>query len=150
MQAYFWPKKHKFKLIWPKLHKIYEMLHKFSKLRTRVTYVSNITVTKYRILLLFHGLTSFLWFPEKFSQLPVTLLILGTLNSNIHGKTFAVTKRSAKTAKLFHRETKAKYGITFLKLQFIFKNCIIYRIIAVTHETWLNNQFPGIIPRLYY
>ena len=40
----------------------------------------------------FHGLTSFLSFPEKVSRLPVTLPILGTLNSNIHGKTFAVTK----------------------------------------------------------
>ena len=49
----------------------------------------------------FHGLTSFLSFPEKLLRLPVTLLILGTLDSNIHGKTFAVIKRSAKTAKLF-------------------------------------------------
>ena len=40
----------------------------------------------------FHGLTSFLSFPEKLSRLPVTLPILGTLDSNIHGKTFAVTK----------------------------------------------------------
>ena len=59
----------------------------------------------------FHGLTSFLSFPEKLSRLPVTLPILGTLDSNIHGKTFAVTKLSAKTAKLFHSETKAIYGI---------------------------------------
>ena len=59
----------------------------------------------------FHGLTSFLSFPEKLLRLPVTLPILGTLDSNIHGKTFAVTKRSAKTAKIFHSEAKAIYGI---------------------------------------
>ena len=35
----------------------------------------------------FHGLTSFLSFPEKLSWLPVTLPILGTLDSNIYGKT---------------------------------------------------------------
>ena len=40
----------------------------------------------------FHGLTSFLSFPEKVLRLPVTLPILGTLDSNNHGKTFAVTK----------------------------------------------------------
>ena len=40
----------------------------------------------------FHGLTFFLSFPEKLSRLLVTLPILGTLDSNIHGKTFAVTK----------------------------------------------------------
>ena len=62
----------------------------------------------------FPGLTSFLLFPEKLSQLPVTLPILDTLDSNIHGKTFAATKRSAKTAKLFHYETKAIYGNSFL------------------------------------
>ena len=70
-----------------------------------------------RILLLFFAvkkfpsLTSFLLFPEKLSRLPVTLPILDTLDSNIRGKTFAATKRSAKTAKLFHRETKAICGI---------------------------------------
>ena len=58
----------------------------------------------------FQGLTSFISFPEKLSRLPVTLPILGTLDSNIHGKTFAVTKQSAKTAKIFHSETKAIYG----------------------------------------
>ena len=63
----------------------------------------------------FHGLTSFLTFPEKISRLPVTLPVLGTLDSNIHGKTFAVAKRSAKTAKLFHHETKAIYGIMYTK-----------------------------------
>ena len=63
----------------------------------------------------FHGLTSFLSFPEKLSRLPVTLPILSTLDNNIHGKTFAVTKRSAKTAKHFQSETKAIYG-TWLKL----------------------------------
>ena len=51
----------------------------------------------YLILLLFrdekfHGLTSFLSFPEKLLQLSITLLILGTLDSNIHRKTFTVTK----------------------------------------------------------
>ena len=40
----------------------------------------------------FHGLTSFLSFPEELSRLPVTLPILGTLDSNIHGKTFVVAK----------------------------------------------------------
>ena len=40
----------------------------------------------------FHGLMSFLSFPEKLLRLPVTLPILGTLDSNIHRKTFAVTK----------------------------------------------------------
>ena len=40
----------------------------------------------------FHGLTSFLLFPETILRLPVTLPILGTLDSNIHRKTFAVTK----------------------------------------------------------
>ena len=35
----------------------------------------------------FHGLTSFLSLSEKLSRLPVTLPILGTLDSNIHGKT---------------------------------------------------------------
>ena len=70
---------------------------------------------KYCILLLFcgekfHGLMSFLSFPEKLSRLPVTLPILGTLDSDIYGKTFAVTKRSAKTAKIFHSETKAIYS----------------------------------------
>ena len=59
----------------------------------------------------FHGLTSFLSFPEKLSRLPVKLPILGTVDSNIHGKTFAVTKQFAKTAKLFHSEIKAIYGI---------------------------------------
>ena len=54
----------------------------------------------------FHGLTSFISFPEKLSQLPVTLPILGTLDSNIHGKTFAVTKQSAKTAKIFTAKQK--------------------------------------------
>ena len=39
----------------------------------------------------FHGLMSFLSFPEKLSRLPVTLPILGTLDGNSHGKTFAVT-----------------------------------------------------------
>ena len=61
----------------------------------------------------FHGLMSFLSFPEKFSQLPVTLPILGTLDSNIHGRTFAVTKRSAKTVKSFHSKAKAIYGILY-------------------------------------
>ena len=61
----------------------------------------------------FHGLMSFLSFPEKPSRLPVTLPILGTLDSNIHIKTFAVTKQSTKTAKIFHSETKAIYGILF-------------------------------------
>ena len=56
-----------------------------------------VCVCIYHTLLLFrvekfHGLTSVLSFPEKLSLLPVTLPILGTLNSNIHGKTFAVTK----------------------------------------------------------
>ena len=37
-------------------------------------------------------LTSSLSFPEKLLWLPVTLPILGNLDSNIHGKTFAVTK----------------------------------------------------------
>ena len=58
----------------------------------------------------FHGLTSFLSFSEKLSQLPVTLPILSTLDSNIHRKTFVVTKRSMKTVKLFQSETKAIYG----------------------------------------
>ena len=44
----------------------------------------------------FCSLTSFLLSTEKLSQLPVILLILGTLDSNIHGKTFVVTKHSAK------------------------------------------------------
>ena len=64
----------------------------------------------------FHGLTPFLSFLEKFLRLPVTLPILGTLDSNIHGKTFAVTKRSAKTAKLFHSKTKAIYSIKHHKI----------------------------------
>ena len=51
---------------------------------------------------------SFLSFPKRILWLPVTLPIL---DSYIHGKTFAVTKRSAKTAKLFHHETKAIYNI---------------------------------------
>ena len=72
----------------------------------------------------FHGLTSFLSFPEKLLWLPVTLPILGTLDSNIHGKTFAVTKRFAKTAKLFHSKTKAIYGI-------IIERIIIYVIISM-------------------
>ena len=55
---------------------------------------------------------SFLSFPEKLSQLPVILPILGILDSIIHGKIFAVAKRFEKTAKLFHRETKAIYGIS--------------------------------------
>ena len=64
----------------------------------------------------FHGLTSFLSFPEKLSWLPVNLPILGTLDSNIHGKTFAVTKQSAKTAKIFtakifHSKIEAIYGM---------------------------------------
>ena len=61
----------------------------------------------------FHSLTPFHSFPEKLSQLPVTLPILGSLDSNIHGKNFVVTKRSTKTAKLFHRKTKAIYDISF-------------------------------------
>ena len=69
------------------------------------------------ILLLFRGekvsrFDVFLSLPEKLLRLPVTLPILGTLDSDIHGKTFAVTKRSAKTAKLFHSKTKAIYGIS--------------------------------------
>ena len=56
----------------------------------------------------FHGLTCFLSFPEKLLRLPVTLPILGTLDSNIHRKTFTVTK---KTAKLFHSKTKGIYSI---------------------------------------
>ena len=67
----------------------------------------------------FHGLTCFLSFLEKLLQLPVTLHILATLDSNIHGKTFAVTKRSAKTAKLFHLETKAIYGIKLYSICFL-------------------------------
>ena len=59
----------------------------------------------------FPGLASFLLFPEKLSRLTVTLPILDTLDSNIHGKTFAATKRSTKTAKLFRRKTKAIYSI---------------------------------------
>ena len=55
------------------------------------------SITTYRVLLFFavkkfHGLMSFLSFPEKLLRLPVTLPILGTLDSNIHRKTFAVTK----------------------------------------------------------
>ena len=81
--------------------------------------------TAYRILLLFrgekfHGLTSFLSFPEILSRLPVTLPVLGTLDDNIHGKTFAVAKRSAKTAKLFHHETKAIYGMYKFSTDIIF------------------------------
>ena len=58
----------------------------------------------------FHGLMYFLSFPEKLLWLPVTLFILGTLDGNIHRKTFTVTKQSAKTVKLFHCETKAIYS----------------------------------------
>ena len=72
----------------------------------------------------FHGLMSFLSFPEKLSRFAVILPILGIIDSNIHGKTFAVTKRSAKTAKLFHRETKAIYGI---------KNVNTYNRILLLH-----------------
>ena len=54
----------------------------------------------------FHGLTSFLSFPEKLLRLPVTLLILGTLDSNIHGKTFMVTKQSAKQQNFFTAKQK--------------------------------------------
>ena len=78
----------------------------------------------YRILFCFavkkfHGLTSFLSFPEKLLRLLVTLPILGTLDNNIHGKTYAVAKRSAKTAKLFHSETKAIYGILLIFIPFL-------------------------------
>ena len=64
----------------------------------------------------FHGLTSFLSFPEKLSRLLVTLPILGTLDSNIHGKTFTVTKRSAKEAKKFSQRNKSniRYVDTWL------------------------------------
>ena len=54
----------------------------------------------------FHGLMPFLSLPEKFLRLPVTLPILGTLDSNIHRKTFVVTKRSAKTVELFNTKQK--------------------------------------------
>ena len=55
------------------------------------------SITTYCVLLLFrgekfHGLMPFLSFPEKLLRLPVTLPILGTLDSNIHRKTFTVTK----------------------------------------------------------
>ena len=72
-------------------------------------YIKLVFKNAYRILLLFcgHDLMSFLSFPKKLLRLLVTLPILGTLDSNIHGKNFAVTKRSAKTVKLFHSETKA-------------------------------------------
>ena len=58
----------------------------------------------------FPGLTSFLLFPDKLSWLPVTLPILGTLDSNIHGKNFRGDKVIRKAARLFHRKTKAIYG----------------------------------------
>ena len=80
-------------------------------------YESYIILIGYRILLLFRGekvsrFDVFFSFPEKLStQLPVTLPILGTFDSNIHRKTFTVTKQSAKTAKIFHSEIKAIYSI---------------------------------------
>ena len=55
------------------------------------------------------GLASFLIFHEKLLWLPVILSILGTLDSNIHRKTFTVTKQSVKTMKFFHHKTKAIY-----------------------------------------
>ena len=74
----------------------------------------------------FHGLTSFHSFPEKLSRLSVTLPILGTLDS---GKTFAVTKRSVKTAKLFHNETKAIYDNIVLMLKFCHNvKCAIFTV----------------------
>ena len=75
----------------------------------------------------FHGLTSFLSFPKKLSRLAVTLPILGTLDSNIHRKTFMVTKRSAKTAKLFHSETYSVYIYIYIYIVYININ-IIYLI----------------------
>ena len=59
----------------------------------------------------------FLSFPEKLLRLPVILPILGTLDSNIHGKTCVVTKQSAKTVKLFHSKTKAIYGVSLTTLE---------------------------------
>ena len=58
----------------------------------------------------FHGLTSFLSFPEKLSRLPVTLPILGTLDSNIHGKNFRGDKAIRENSEIFHSEAKAIYG----------------------------------------
>ena len=61
------------------------------------------TLAKYRIILFTVkccDLMHFLSFPGKLLQLTVTLPISGTLYSNIHGKTCAVRKQSAKTMKL--------------------------------------------------
>ena len=80
-----------------------------------ISLISTLNVSYYyRILLLFRGekASRFDVLPEKLSRLPVILPILGIFDTNIHGKTFAVTKRSVKTAKLFHHETNAIHGIT--------------------------------------
>ena len=61
------------------------------------------TLAKYHIMLFTVkccDLMHFLSFPGKLLQLPVTLPISGMLYSNIHGKTCAVRKQSAKTMKL--------------------------------------------------
>ena len=62
------------------------------------------TLAKYCIMLFcgekFRDLTHFLSFPRKLLQLPVTLPISGMLDSNIHGKTYTVTKQFAKIMKL--------------------------------------------------
>ena len=61
------------------------------------------TLAKYCIMLSVVkccDLMHFLSFPGKLLQLPVTLPISGMLYNNIHGKTCAVRKQSAKTMKL--------------------------------------------------
>jgi len=59
----------------------------------------------------FCSLISLPSFSKKLSRLPVTLPILTHMIANIHRKTFAVMKQSAKKVKLFHCEIKANLVI---------------------------------------
>ena len=63
-------------------------------------------------------------------QLPVTLPISGTLDSNIYEKTYAVTKQSAKTMKLLPQNERHILG-----LQEYFNNPEMHPLVRYTNTT---------------
>ena len=97
----------------------------------------------YYILLLFRGekfrsLMLFLSFPEKRSQLTVTLPILATLDSNIHSKNFCGDKAIHEIRKTFHSETKTIFSTR------LYSVCIVLYYVcmcACVYMCYLNKIF---------
>ena len=54
-----------------------------------------------------------------------------TIATKIHGKSFAVANKSAKTAKVFHSKTFALYDITQSEKRFISKNKLIVALAII-------------------